>query len=290
MTEANGWWETEGKNPISIEVTNEHNVVREVNYKKFIFPDDQPHVTLDEELQGEKVKVTVSITNVVTLFELLLIGDVLRNGDNEVHVLIRYLLGARMDRRIDKRQPDTLRVIADVINTAGFDKVEILDPHSPVSMLLIDTSNPVYPYEESDRWFKRFDGVDSTGVEYDTVTIIPDKGAKSRVLQLAPDPHRNFVQCLKDRDPATGQLSGFTVLEPEKVKDKDCLIVDDICDGGRTFTGLANLLRKYGANSVHLWVTHGIFSKGVVPGLDSMASTNSFNKRAFDWDSAKVER
>ncbi len=281
----NGWWEIGGRNPIVIEVTNEHNVVREVKYKKFIFPDDQPHITLDEELQGEQVKITVSICNVVTLFELLLIGDVLKNGNNETHVLIRYLLGGRMDRRIDSRQPDTLQVIANILNTADFDKVEILDPHSPVSLQLIDNSVPVYPHKESDRWFKRFDAE-----RYDTVTIIPDKGARSRVLQVAPDPHRNFVQCLKDRDPLTGRLSGFTVLEPDAVRDKDCLIVDDICDGGGTFTGLSELLRKHGARSVHLWVTHGIFSKGLVSGLDSMASTNSFALRAYSWDREKVKR
>ena len=69
------------------------------------------------------------------------------------------------------------------------------------------------------------------------------------------------VECGKSRDVKTGKLSRFKVYE-EDLEGKTCLVVDDICDGGGTFLGLAKELKKKNAGDLILVVSHGIFSRG----------------------------
>ncbi len=73
----------------------------------------------------------------------------------------------------------------------------------------------------------------------------------------------DFVQAEKTRDPDTGQLGEPTV-QTEHIGHRDFLIVDDLCDGGRTFVNLARRLRPMTDGKIHLYVTHGIFSAGFI--------------------------
>ena len=72
---------------------------------------------------------------------------------------------------------------------------------------------------------------------------------------------KDVLECGKRRNVTTGELSGFTV-PIEDLKNRPCLIVDDICDGGGTFLGLGSELKKKNAGELFLAVSHGIFSKG----------------------------
>jgi ribose-phosphate pyrophosphokinase len=88
------------------------------------------------------------------------------------------------------------------------------------------------------------------------------------------------VECSKSRDVKTGKLTGFKVYA-EDLEGKDCLIVDDICDGGGTFIGLAGELKKKNAGNLYLAVTHGIFSKGfeeLEKCFDKIFTTDSFKE------------
>lgn len=81
----------------------------------------------------------------------------------------------------------------------------------------------------------------------------------------------------KERDPKTGKLSGFLVPERKEFKSNSVLIVDDICDGGGTFLGLAPELYDL---DLYLYVTHGIFSKGLTDlskSFKHIYTTDSFN-------------
>ncbi|KKK63746.1 hypothetical protein LCGC14_2991170, partial [marine sediment metagenome] len=143
----------------------------------------------------------------------------------------------------------------------------ILDPHSNVSVNFLGAQIGMPNIGEV---LAKYD-------PEDTVIIQPDAGAKDRVRALTPLAFE-IVVCRKSREQSSGRLSGFTVLEPERVKGKRCLIIDDICDGGGTFVGLAEILRVHGADSVDLFVTHGIFSKGrALKGITNIYSTDSFN-------------
>ena len=98
----------------------------------------------------------------------------------------------------------------------------------------------------------------------DPVVVIPDAGATKKAYTWLDG--RRVVQASKRRDPATGKLSGFSVpdvdSEGNSIAGRPCIIVDDICDGGGTFLGLAAELQAAGAGPLTLAVTHGLFTKG----------------------------
>lgn len=96
----------------------------------------------------------------------------------------------------------------------------------------------------------------------DFTLCFPDAGAVKKSTQF--NNHLDFITCSKVRNKVNGYLSSFKI-ESGDPSGKDILIVDDICDGGMTFTLCAKSLLDKGAKSVSLYVTHGIFSKGLKP-------------------------
>ena len=259
------------RKPILIEVRGE-----EIPYEQFTFPDGQRHIKLSQEILNEQVDITASIRSADILFDLLLIKDVLVAGENELFLHIEYLLGARMDRAIDSKQPETLQVVAQMLNSdGGFDEIDILHPHSERSLAYLPGSVASWPIEELKSVLATFDSGD------DPVIALPDMGATYHITQMLESiPGYNFVQCWKERDSQTGKLSGFSISEPDKAKGKRVLIVDDLCDGGGTFVGLAKKLREAGAIEVSLFVTHGLFTKGKdLEGIDNVFSTESVIRR-----------
>ena len=250
-------------------------------FKTFTFPDGQPHFILDTfELEFTDVTIELAIRNPSDLFTLLLAAQVLRNtGYTSINLDVRYLLGARMDRAIDSTQPFTLEVVARLINGCGFSKVRVLDPHSMVALKLIRNSDfvdPVAAYQQAIKASKA------------EVVVAPDEGASYRT-QTAWNCGRmgtTIIYCTKHRDPQTGKLSEFRVHNYEPEKDgTTCLIIDDICDGGGTFIGLAKELMAAGAKKVHLFVTHGIFSKGLpLEGIDTIYTTDSYQPDVYGFN------
>ncbi len=240
-------------------------------FKTFTFPDGQPHFQLETyERDFAAVTVEVGIRNPTDLFTTLLCAEVLRqHGYSEVNLDIRYLLGARMDRAIDTLSPFTLSTVARLLNGAGFSRVRILDVHSEVATRLIRNSVNVLPVAVVNQVLT---------VLMPTSFVIPDKGAEARGAEFykrTPFP-LNIVYGQKHRDMATGALSGFSIQNPTYVG-SSALIVDDICDGGGTFVGLAKELRVAGAQKVYLYVTHGIFSKRLpLEGIDRVFTTDSY--------------
>jgi len=171
----------------------------------------------------------------------------------EVHLYMPYLPYARQDRRCEHGEAFSLKVFCNIINFMNFNSVKILDCHSDVGAALlnnvINTSNNSL----------------IAGFCLDTedlVLISPDAGSNKKINKLAQKyQFDSIVKCDKTRDTKTGQLTGFEVFTDDLLH-KNCIIIDDICDGGGTFIGLAQELKKKNAGNLYLMVTHGIFSKG----------------------------
>lgn len=117
--------------------------------------------------------------------------------------------------------------------------------------------------------------------------IVPDKGAQKKVSKLFAKV--DLTYCDKKRDPITGKLSGFVV--PEIKTNKPLVLIDDICDGGGTFIGLAEHLQKYRSKiKLILYVTHGLFTKGtdeLLKFFDEIVTTNSVYEKPSS-DKVKV--
>jgi ribose-phosphate pyrophosphokinase len=92
------------------------------------------------------------------------------------------------------------------------------------------------------------------------IVISPDAGSAKKVHLYSEynDKIKEVVNCVKHRDLSNGNIT-LKVLEPERCKDRNCVIIDDLCDGGRTFLAIAEQIEP---KHLTLIVTHGIFSYG----------------------------
>ena len=118
--------------------------------------------------------------------------------------------------------------------------------------------------------------------------ISPDGGALKKIYKVSEYLGGiDVVECSKSRDVKTGKLSGFKVYD-DNLQGIDCLIVDDICDGGGTFIGLAEELKNKNAGKLYLAVSHGIFNKGfeAMNAFERIFTTDSF--REFEEEMVEV--
>jgi ribose-phosphate pyrophosphokinase len=225
------------------------------NVKKLLYPDNQPHINMLIR-GGGWVDVICSLTDSQKLLELCMTANAIEQDFGVKGVLhIPYLMGARYDRMMDEGDSFDLKVIAKIINSLGFFEVKLYDPHSDVAAALIDNSSIITN--------------EALVIEYDkedAVLIIPDAGAAKKAYNYFKwNPSiTDYVQALKHRDLKTGEISHTEILNIEKCRAKHCVIIDDICDGGRTFIEISKALlnAKVYTESLTLIVTHGLFTKG----------------------------
>jgi len=251
---------------------------KQVNVKFTLFPDNQPHVNIQDVVEGDEVYVKCSILRSQTVIELLQVSDALDSVFATKAVLeIPYLMGARFDRLMQPGDSFDLRVIAKLINSCGFKKVILHDVHSDVATALINNSVNV----SNQALVRQYNRPDS-------ILICPDAGAVKKVSKYL-DWNKNLVDVVyvnKTRDLSNGNLT-LNVLEPEKCEGRNCVIIDDLCDGGGTFLGTASQIKPA---SLTLIVTHGIFSKGwkVFEGVFDEIITSDSYCRSYDSGIVKV--
>lgn len=161
---------------------------------------------------------------------------------------VPYLPGARADHE-ERPMGFDCAIYAEILNSGNFAEVWCVDPHSLIMPMLIDRCRILETSQFIRNLIPKWD--DLAGV------IIPDDGAVGRASRVAVELDVPTFQARKHRDFATGKLSGFSC---DPLPDRGVfLVVDDICDGGGTFMGLAEAT-GLDASRLKLWVTHGIFS------------------------------
>ena len=215
-----------------------------------LFPDNQPHVNIHGIEEGDEVKVVCSITDSVKMMQLLQTANALENVFAIKKVLvIPYLMAARFDRLMQPGDSIDLKVVASLVNSCGFAKVYLFDVHSDVATLLINNVVSITNQQMVQQY-----------AQPEGLLICPDAGAAKKVGKYFEwnKNLKDIVYCSKNRDLPNGQLT-LEVLEPEECSNRNCVIIDDICDGGATFLAIAKQIKP---KHLTLIVTHGIFSKG----------------------------
>jgi ribose-phosphate pyrophosphokinase len=241
------------------------------------FPAGEAHIKVANENDGkgpltEVARVYGADGN--DLFTLAMWADAARRRDALTVLQMPYLPGARADHR--DFVPFGSEVYARFINSLGVDQVVVFDPHSGVMPGLL---NNVIVIESTRLVRKHIVGhADRGGPQrYDGI-IAPDQGAVRRAAQVAGATHLPLYKALKHRDPDTGKLSGFTC---EPLPDRGrFLVVDDICDGGGTFMGLAEAT-GLPRERLGLYVSHGVFtgrSASLNRTFGRIWTTDSFSK------------
>lgn len=246
---------------------------------RILFPDGQNHIRVDpDELHAhpEGFDLTLRIRNAAELLDLELIVDAMAGYSRPRRLTIPYLMGARSDRRMVPGDAHGLRVVAKRINALGFEQVGIFDPHSDVSLSLIERSVAISP----DAFLRA--AIARLNLKTPAL-IIPDAGArKHAVHRMALLGTLRSAEIDKVRDPATGALRiEASTTAKAALAGTDAVIIDDLCDGGGTFLGIARALGD-APNSLHLIVSHGIFSQGAQNLLGSFASVTYSNSYRED--------
>lgn len=213
----------------------------------FKFPGGEWHLRLSAEPETP----AYARVNGCTADDLVLLGlwaDSAHQAGHRAIAHIPYLPAARADRGT----PFGAKVYANMINAAGLDEVVVFDPHSPVAPSLVQNIRIVYSAEVLAEVLREAGETDS----YSAV-LAPDKGAVERASKAADALGLPLFTATKTRDFDTGKLTSFEV--PQLPRSGRILVVDDICDGGGTFRGLATAA-GIGRDRLGLWVSHGIFS------------------------------
>ena len=214
------------------------------------------------------------------LFYVRSIADIIKYQWDPKHfrLFIPCMFGQRSDIRFDRMQSFDLKLITDIINECEFSRVSIFDPHSNVCLGLINNSEKIssFTYVNDTIEHIRSKDVNENGIYLGNLTLVsPDAGAYKKVFEYGQKLDLPVMAAVKYRDKDGNISLSFT----QDVKDKDCLIVDDLCDGGYTFELLGKALKENGARKVYLYVSHGIFSKGFVKlievGIERIYCTNS---------------
>jgi ribose-phosphate pyrophosphokinase len=181
------------------------------------------------------------------LFTLICLRKHLAQFKNH-ELWLPYIPHARMDRTKSGEDVFTLKYFCEIINSLNFDKVYVRDPHSSVSMALLDRA----VCEDMNYWFD--DLLDRVDVGGNLVLFYPDEGAMKRYSESIKGYPYAFG--VKKRNWETGKIESLALVHGEAVKGKRVLIIDDICSYGGTFLNAARALREAGAAEVYLYVTH----------------------------------
>lgn len=209
------------------------------------YPAGEIHVESSVPATNPGLRRFIEVSDCRTVEDLFAVAMAarIRDGSTDTY-FIPHMPFARHDHRRHRGDGYPIEVVQHLLE--GVDILTV-DPHS-------DVTGNLWPH------ITQAEIIRYTQPHGQTF-VIPDTGATKKAFSWLR-PQDNFIQCLKHRDRNTGKLSGFQVLDSElTVRSEDPLmIVDDICDGGGTFLGIAEELRSHGWHGpLTLFVTHGLF-------------------------------
>jgi len=228
------------------------------------FSDLEIFVEIKENVRGQDTFVIQSTSYPANdhLMELLVTIDALRRGSaKRITAVIPYFGYARQDRKSGPRTPISAKLVANMISTAGADRVLTLDLHAAQIQGFFDipTDNlfavPVF-----------LEDILANHKKSKLIVVSPDVGGVLRARSVAKRLNTDLAIIDKRRE-KPGQSEVMNIIG--NVKNRDCLLVDDIVDSGGTLCNAATALIKNGAKSVEAYITHGVLSGGAVANIAS---------------------
>lgn len=252
--------------------------------KNLTFPGGETHVTLAVDVPADELEVRAHLPNAEAVMMLLMATDALRRAypGLPIDLYLPYVPYARQDRVANPGESLSAKVFCDLVNAQAYRRVVIQDPHSDVVPALLERVVIEDPLPALSRAAESIYA--RTGSKAFAL-VAPDAGARKRVMKLAQALGTAVVFADKVRDTRTGAITGTEI--HGELPECPLLVTDDICDGGRTFTELAAALsskqRDRAMNQpLFLYVTHGIFSKGLDALLDHYAAVFTRNNWTDD--------
>jgi len=187
---------------------------------------------------------------------------------------------ARQDKKDESRAPISAKLLANILEKAGINRLVVMDLHASQIQGFFDVPvDNIYSFPLFDNYFKEtyFKDLTLEQIQQKYVLVSPDAGAIKRTLKFAKMMKLKAVFMHKERN---YQISNtvdnmFIVGDPKDIEGKTAIILDDMCDTGGTLIKCANLLKESGAESVICGVTHGILSG---PAIERLQNSDSITK------------
>ena len=233
------------------------------------FSDGEIYIEINENIRGNSIFIIQSISSPANdnLMELLLCIDALkRSSAKNITAVIPYFGYARQDRKVVPRTSISAKLVSNLITKAGADRVVTVDLHAgqiqgffdlPVDNLF---STPIFARHAKKKIKSK-----------NLICVAPDVGGTERARALGK--LLNVGLAIVDkRRPKPGQSQVMNIIG--NVKDKTCIIVDDIIDSGGTIINSAKALKDRGAKEVYVYITHGVLSGDAVKKIKNSVIKN----------------
>ena len=230
------------------------------------FADGEIYIEINENIRGNSIFIIQSISSPANdnLMELLLCIDALkRSSAKNITAVIPYFGYARQDRKVVPRTSISAKLVSNLITKAGADRIVTVDLHAgqiqgffdiPVDNLF---ATPIFARHVRKK-------IKSKKI----VCVAPDVGGTERARALGKLLNAELA-IVDKRRPKPGQSQVMNVIGD--VKNKTCILVDDIIDSGGTIVNAAAALKKRGAKEVFVYITHGVLSGDAVKKIQKSA-------------------
>ena len=235
----------------------------------------------ESTVRGREVFLVQSVPGHDALMQLIFMTTYLKRlGAHKITLCLPYLFYLRQEQKEGEEGGfNPVKDVVDLLENAGADEFVLLDPHGSAPCKLfkkpVRLLSPLSFFCEDIQ--QRF-------CEHDLVVVSPDQGSGVRAKVLASKLSAPFIVFSKTRFSEDDiKLSSIK----ENLTGKTCIIVDDMVDSGQTLIQTAKVLKQQGAQCVHAYVTHGVFSRGVAPlgksdFIETLTLTDSFSKRPLE--------
>ena len=231
------------------------------------FADGESSVSVFEPVRGKDVFIVQSTCNHVNdnLMELLIMIDAMRRASaGRITAVIPYFGYARQDRKAKSRDPISAKLVANLITTAGADRVLTMDLHAAQIQGFFDI--PVDNLLGSHLFVKHFVNMFGKGNE-DVMVVSPDVGSTARVRAFSMKLGVNMAIVDKRREKAN-QSEVMNIIG--NVEGKTCILLDDIVDTAGSLCGAAKAISEIGgAKKVYACATHGVLSGPAIERIEN---------------------
>lgn len=230
------------------------------------FADGEILCEIGESVRGKDVFIVQSTSNPVTenLMEILVLTDALKRASaREITAVIPYFGYARQDRKAKSRQPITSKLVADLLTTAGVNRVVTVDLHAAQIQGFFDI--PVDEMQALPLLIKYF----RKKKVQDLCVVSPDHGGATRARKMS-EAFDCPIAIIDKRRPKPNVAEVMGIIG--NVEGKNCILIDDMIDTAGTITAGVDMLKQKGAKDVYIACTHGVLSGPAVERLSTCAA------------------
>jgi ribose-phosphate pyrophosphokinase len=248
------------------------------------FADGEVQINIDETVRGHSVFIVQSTNKPVNenYMELFIMIDALKRASaKSINVVMPYYGYSRQDRKASARQPISAKLMADLLQTAGANRVICMDLHADQIQGFFDI--PIDNFRALPIFAEYFVNKNLK----DVVVISPDHGGTTRARRLA-DAIDAPIAIIDKRRPKPNVAQVMNLIG--EVEGKNCVIIDDIVDTAGTLVAAVNVLKQKGAKSVYCCCTHPILSDPAIDRISGSALSEFVTTNTIALDDEMKEK